>query len=302
MKKKTEPYEYKTDFIIRALSYIDNYDNLEIDTSLVHNLTAKEKEMITKLNILYSKIKLLKDYKIVQLERLSASDALLLANNFLINIFPKYKGEILALDSIIDFGNYSIHEAGLTYRLIKNKIEFGTILIPESCNNYIVSVIVHEKMHAIIFNHLNLINLFSTSLEFLPVLLSKIALVSLDDELAIKYDEIVRINDTKQNLNSFEIYKYIKNNPNKSELDMVVCDYLRIISYDYLISELYTNILMKYYMTDSTKMIKKLNLILAGKITIQQFWDSYNIDLQNKELIPAVKEETSKCKRIVIMP
>ena len=86
------------------------------------------------------------------------------------------------------------------------------------------------------------------------------------------------------------------------EISKLVYSYFYIKSYDYLLSDLYSSILAEYYLLDKETMIKRLKALFNNKITIKDFLDIYNINLLNKDLIPVIKEESNKCKRMVIVP
>lgn len=302
MKKESDNFKYNLDFLEFVFSYISDYGILEIDIDSIHNFSNKEKHVLAILKQIYHKLKLLKDYQTVQLEHFSNEEVLTKANSFLIDLFPKRKQEILDLDNLINFGNYTSYDAGLKYRLSKKKIEFDEILIPTNGSNYTSSIIVHEKVHALAFNNVDLVSLFVNNLELFPMLLQRISLDYIDDSFCSILDRVVRINDTKENFNHLDFMHYLKNSKNKTKIDEYVCDYLYLRGYDYLISELYSDLLFKYYLLDKDKMKKKINQVFDHKLSVSDFLDSYNVNLLNKDLIPTIKEETDKCKRISIMP
>lgn len=294
--------KYDLDFLEKAFAYISNYSLLDIDISNMYNFSSKEKTALKKLKEIYFKVKLFKDYDSVSLEHFSDEEVLSNANQFLINLFPKLETQILALDNIIDFGNYSIHDTGLMYRLSNKDVTFNEILIPTNGSNYTSSTIIHEKTHALAFKNIELAHLFENNIELLPILLGKMYLQSINDPYSIYLDRIIRLNDSRECFQHLEFAKFLKNNPDKSMLDDYVYNYFHLSCHNYLIGELYSDLLIKKYLSDKEKMTKKLNQVLEQKLSIPDFLDSYQISLLNKNLIPLVKEETSKCKRLSIIP
>lgn len=303
MKKGNSSIEYKKDFLIDVFAYLDNYKVLEIDIDKMYDFSHKEKEVLLKLKKLYSKINLLKDNKTVSLERISNDDMLLMANSFLISIFPKFEKQILELDNLIIFDNFHIDEVGLGYSLRRDgSIRFNKIEIPNNGSNYMVSTIVHKKMHALTFNNIDLKYLFEHNIELLPILLEKMVLCDLDDYYSVILDQLIRINDIKQAFMHIDFMNYLKNNPDKTILDKYVSDYFKVNSYNYLIGHFYTDLLIRYYLEDKDNFVRKLNQVLMNKLSITKFLDSYSVNLLNKNLIPTIKSKTDKCKRITIIP
>lgn len=302
MKKDIGKTKYDLEFLEFVFSYLSNYKLLEIDITNMNNFSSKEKNVLTRLKEIYSKIKLFKDYQVVELEHFSDQEALFKANAFLIDLFPKKKEEILGLDDLISFGDYSIYDSGINYCFSGKKVIFNDILIPSDSTDYTSSIIVHEKIHALTFNNIDLISLFSNYLELFPMLIARMALDSIDNPFSDILDRVIRINDTKECFRSLEIANYLKNKKDKTIVDEYVYKYFILRSYDYLISELYSDLLFNYYLQDKDKMIKSLNKVFEQRISISEFLNIYNVNLLNKNLIPIIKEETNKCKRISIIP
>ena len=302
MKKELENFKYDLDFLEFVFSYLSHYSILEIDINSIHNFSTKEKHVLTRLKQIYHKIKPLKDYQTVQLEHFSDEELLDKANSFLIELFPKKEKEILELDDLICFSNYTIDEISLQYNLSKRKVTFDEILIPTNGSNYTSSIIVHEKVHALAFSNIDLVSLFLDNLELFPMFIQRMMLNDIDERFVNILDRIIRINDTKENLRRLDFAHYLKNNPNKTVLDEYVCDYYYLRGYNYLIGELYSDLLFNYYLLDKDRMKKKLNQVFEQKLSISEFLNNYNVNLLNKDLIPIVKEETGKCKRISIVP
>lgn len=300
--KKENVYTYNIEFLEFAFSYLNNYEILDININNLNKFSPKEKHVLTKLKELYHKVKLLKDYQTIQLEHFSDEEILCRANKFLIELFPNLEKEILELDNLISFNEYSIYEAGVNYRLNKNKVICDKIIIPTDGTNYTSSIIVHEKVHVLAFDNIDLKELFINKIELFPMFIQRIMLNKTNDYFGSILDRVIRINDTKENFNHLDLMNYLNNNPNKTELDECVCKYLNVRGYDYLISELYSDLLFKYYLIDSEKMVKRINQVFDRKISIENFLNNYNINLLNKDLIPIIKEETNKCKRISIIP
>lgn len=302
MKNNKEEFKYNVEFLEFAFSYLNNYELLEIDINEINNFSKKEKEVLNRIKDIYSKVRLLKDYEIVELEHFSNEEVLELANNFLIELFPKRKKEILNLDNLIEFSDCGIYGAGVNYRLSKNGIEYGKIMIPEEGSIYTSSIIVHEKTHVLAFESLGTTNLFINNLELFPMLTQRMMLNNTNDYYATILDRIVRTSDTKSNFSHLEFMNYLKTKQDKTILDECVYNYFKVRSYEYLTSELYSDLLNKYYLMDKEKMVKRINQVFDKKISISDFLNSYNVNLLNKDLIPIIKEETNKCKRISIIP
>jgi len=302
MKKKFEPIKFDQDFLKMALDFLNTFYILDIDVNSMFQLSNKEKEVLSKLKKIYSKIKLVKDYETVDLAHITTEETLKLANNFFNELLPSKSKEILTLDNLVVFKDITIYEAGLTYKLSKNKVEFGEILIPDNCSLYDASTIVHEKTHALTFSNLDLVDLFQNGLELFPMLFQKIMLYNSNDEIASIYDTIIRIVDVKECFFNLETIKYLEEYTKDKEASELAYNYFYIRSYDYLLSDLYSSILVEYYKLNKETMIKRLNALFNGKITIKAFLDSYDISLFNKDLIPIIKEDANKCKRIVILP
>ena len=301
MKNEIDKFRYNTEFLEFVFLYLNNYEILEIDISELNNFSKKEKHVLNRLKEIYSKTKLLKDYQTVSLEHFSNEEVLEIANNFLIELFPKRKDEILNIDNLIEFNNYSIYDAGVNYRLTKNNVFYNKIMIPENGSIYTSSIIVHEKMHVLAFKNLDLTNLFVNNLELFPMFIQRMMLSNTNNYYCDVLDRVIRINDTKESFYHLDLMNYLKNKSNKTNLDEYVCNYFKLRCYDYLISELYSDLLMKYYLIDKEKMIEKINQVF-NKISITNFLNDYNINLLNKDLIPIIKEEKNKCKRISIIP
>lgn len=293
---------YQLEAIEKAIATINDYNILEINLNELYTFSKKEKYNLRKVQELFSKVKLLRDHQTVELEHFSDEEALDKANSFLIELFPKKAKEILELDSLIEFRNINIYETGVTYKLSKNKVMLGQILLPTDSTNYTTSIIVHEKTHALTFNNIDLRTLFINGNELLPILLQKIVLEKLEDPYSIILDQIVRINDAKAAFYHIEFAKYLKTNPSKTKLDECMINYYNLAGHNYIISELYANLLMLDYFNNPETMIKKLNLVLSNKLSIIDFLESYEISLTNSKLIPTIKENTNKCKRISIIP
>lgn len=302
MQKEIDKLKYNPEFLEFVFSYLDNYKILEIDINKLNNFSAKEKHVLTRIKDIYSKVKLLKDHERVSLMHFSNDDILEIANQFLIELFPKKKDEILGIDNLIEFGNYSINDAAVSYNLSKNNISYNKIMIPENGTLYTSSVIVHEKVHVLAFNNLEPINVFINKIELFPTFIQRMMLNYTGSYYSDILDRMIRINDTRENFYNLDMMHYIKNNSNKTILDEHVCNYFNLRCFDYLISELYSDLLLKYYLSDKEKMFHKINQVFDKKISISDFLNYYNINLLNKDLIPTIKEETNKCKRISIIP
>jgi len=302
MKKDEGKNKYNLEFLEFVFSYLSNYELLEIDINNMNNFSSKEKHVLTRLKEIYYKIKIFKDYQLVKLEHFSDQEALFKANSFLIDLFPKKKDEILKLNDFVSFGDYSIYDSGLMYCFNGKKIIFNDILIPSDSTDYTSSIIVHEKVHALAFNNIDLMSLFSNYLELFPMLVARMALDSINNPFSDILDRLIRINDTKECFRNLEFANYLKNKKDKTILDEYVYKYFILRCYDYLISELYSDLLFKYYLQDKDKIIKSLNKVFERRISISEFLNIYNINLLNKDLIPIIKEETNKCKRISIIP
>ena len=152
------------------------------------------------------------------------------------------------------------------------------------------------------FQKLNLEYLFKNGLELLPILVQKMMLVSLEDPLSNILDRIIRINDTKEAYANLEFVKQLNKHSNKSLLDQYVCNFKRIHAYDYLLGELYSNLLLPYYFSDQEQMLRKLSQVLEQKLSILDFLNGYQINLLNANLVPTIKANIDKCKRISIIP
>lgn len=268
--------KYKQDFINSVFAYLVNYDFLGIDLNGMFDFNNKEKQALEKIKRQYQKIKLFND---AEKEYLNESDINFitdLANILLIDIFPNMKDEIL----------------------------FKEIIINNSLNAYAIPVIVHEKTHALSFNHINTKNLFVSGLELLPIFIQKIAMYELEkliDYPILVTDSIIRCNDCRSCIYYLDYARYLKINPTE-QLDNYVSHYFRIKSTDYLLADIYSTILMNYYKQDRNTMIENLNKLFEDKITISEFLNKYNINLLNKDAIPLVKENLEKCKRKIIIP
>lgn len=301
MKTKNKSIVFDEEFVERAFDFLNTYYILDIDVNSMFQLSNKEKEVLLKLRNIYSQVKLVKDYKKVK-SYIAKNKMLDLANDFMINILPSKSGEILVLDNLIIFDDITTYETGLSYRLSKYDIEIGNISMPDKLHCYDISTIIHEKAHALTFLDLDLASLYENGLELFPMLFEKMMLSDLGDTTATIYNQIIRVNDAKECLFNIDTIKYLEEYSEDKVIGKLMYDYFYIKSYDYLLSDLYSSILARYYSLDKETMIKRLNALFTEKITIKAFLDSYNISLLNKDLIPIIKEETSKCKRIMIMP
>lgn len=301
MKEKSL-IKYDMEDIEKAFSFINIYNILEIDSKNLYHFSNKEKHILKRIKNIYSKLELLSDSKETKLKHIDEQDVLKNANSFLIDLFPKYKDEILYLDNLIIFGDYSIYDAGVSFNLNKDKILLKEILIPADNTNYVSSIIVHEKTHALTLNNIKPRHIYENNSELFSIFLQKLFLIEFDDPTAILLDRIIRINDTKESFNHLELSKYLLNNYNSTELDKQLSIYFKLLGYNYLLSEFYSYLLILRYLENKELVIKNLNQVLDKKLSISDFLSNHQITLTNEKLIPTIKEETNKCKRITIIP
>lgn len=303
MRKNIE--NYNPDFIDTVLGYLNNYVFLGIELDSIYNFNKKEKQALAKIIQQYHKTTLYKDAKYEYLKELEPQITLNMANSFLIAFFPKLEKEILELDKTILFKNIKPEEQGVHYRIKPNYIEINKILLDNSFNEYTIPKIVHEKVHALCFNNIDTINLFNNSLELLPIFIQKIVIYELgkytDSPISV-FDTIIRNNDNNISSYALKYADYLNNKKDKTKLDDLVAQYFRIRSTDYILADIYSNVLVNHYIEDRNNMIENLNKLFENKITIEEFLNIYNISLLNKANIPTMKEKLEKCKRKIIIP
>lgn len=300
MKKTDKLIEFDNGFLKEALSFLNTYYILDINLDSMFKFSCREKINLLKLKSIYSKIKLASDLDTIELSYISSDDAIKICNEFLVKLLPNKKESILHLDKLIEFNNYLNGEIFLNYTLSKDNIIVNNITLPSDFSLYDVSAMVHEKTHAITFYNLDLVSLFQNGLELFPMLFQKIILMDMNDNNLINYDRIIRTTDTMECFFNLATIKYIEKNAKDKVSGQIISDYFYIKSYDYLLSHIYSSLLAKYYQLDKETMIERLNTLFDKKITIEDFLDSYNINLLNKELILTTKEEINKCKKIII--
>lgn len=297
--------QYSLDLLNQIFNYLSNFEELGIDIKNINILSPKDRKVIEKVQHIYDKTKLFRDYKLIKLSPLEEEDTLLYANELLGQIFPSKKREINLLDEKLDFQDISYGEAGLYYHIVKHQVDTKKIIIPEECSGYTVSIIGHEKTHALTFSSLNLIELFQGYLELFPTLIQKIILYEFENTYGFTYvsdlDTKIRICDCKQALLNFYYARDLMNDSERTELDEYVSHYFRIKAIDYLQAELFSELLLKEYRNNSDKMLNYLNQLFGKKISLEEFLSRYQISLLNKSLISTVKETTNKVRRLSII-
>lgn len=298
-------YKYDPELLEEVLNYMSNYNFFNIDTKSLFNFSSSEKEKIDKISNLYLNIKLFNDAKQVTLEELDNDTYFLLTNEILSSFFPKFENYFWDLDKhILLIKDGSVSDAGIITDFSKNGVYVKMIYIPDYFNGYTSSSLIHEKTHCLTFEKFGLEKVCNSYFELFPILIQKLALNEMETKYKLKYvseyDQIVRINDTRANIYLTNVTKKINNKPDKSPLDSLVYEYYRVKGSDYLLSEIYSNLLVKYYLIDRNTMLEKLNRLFTNKITIDEFLKYYNINLSNKEIIPTIKENTDKVKRLII--
>lgn len=294
--------KYSEEFINDAFNFLKNYQYLGINIDEVLVLSKKENIALKKIIKQYRKLTLYKDASYESLTRFDSDEILKLGNSFLIEVFPNLKKEILNLDRIIIFEN---EDDGLYFHVREDGIDFEKITISDNFNEASISNLVHEKTHAISFNHLNTIELFKTGLELFPVFLEKMYtyeyLESNNSYLNI-FNIIIRSNDIKKCAYFLEYASYLSNLEEISFLDKQVANYFRIRGLDYILADIYSNVLMREYISNRNLMIENINKVFTKKLSILEFLDTYNINLLSKGNIPIMKEELNKCKRKIFLP
>ena len=116
------------------------------------------------------------------------------------------------------------------------------------------------------------------------------------------FDTIIRNNDNKTGSYSLDYANFLNNKKDKTELDKLVAHYFRIKSTNYILADVYSDVLINHYIDDRNNMIENLNKLFENKITIEKFLNIYDISLLNKKNIPTMKERLEKCKRKIIVP
>ena len=296
---------YEPEFIEKVISNLSIYRALEIDTNNVLTFNKKETIAFNKIINQYQKIELYNDAHDSNLNYLDPEMIIKLSNYFLSLILPKFTDEILAYDSILDFQEENLEDVGLNYRVVNKNVELGYISLEDNYNEYSISIIAHEKVHALCFNHLDTVELFNEGLELFPIFIQKLVIYEMmkyTDSLVSTYSEIIRSNDCRRCVHFLKLSHYLHNNEDKTPIDELVSEYFRIKSTDYLKADIYSNLLMTYYIQDRNTMIEKLEKLFCRKITIPEFLDYYNISIDRKENIPLLKENLSKTKRIIFTP
>lgn len=297
--------KYDENLIIDVFDYMSKFNFFDIDTKNLFNFSSSEKEKLNRISNLYLNIKLFKDARSVKLEELDTNTFFNLTNEVLGSIFPRFMSYFIDLDKKVRIiENGMVSDAGIEAGFSKTNINVNTIDIPDYFNGYTSSAFVHEKIHCLTFECFGLEKLCNSYIELFPILIQKLALNEMENTYNLsyvsEYDQIVRINDTRSNICLNKLAKKINDNPDKSSLDSLVYEYFRIKGADYFLSEIYSNLLVKYYLTDRNTMLEKLNKLFSNKITIDEFLKYYNINLSNKEIIPTIKENTDKVKRLII--
>jgi len=296
--------KYKQEFINTVFSNLINYELLGIDLNEMYIFNNKEKQILEKLKQQYRKIILYNDAETEYLEQLDPNLIISLANKFLVEIFPDFHNEILRLDKLLKFKKGELDDSGLFYILDNDKIDLKEIIINNDFNAYAISIIVHEKTHALAFDHIDTKTIFTNGLELFPIFIQNIVMYELENTTNFQVttmNEIIRCIDGKNSAYYLDYADNIRKYPNE-QLDYYVSQYFRIKSTDYLLSDVYSKLLLNYYIKDRNTMIENINKVFAGKITIPEFLNRYNINLLNKEIIPVVKKDLEKCKRKIIIP
>ena len=296
---------YEEAFIEKVIANLSIYNALEIDVNDCLVFNKKEKEAFNKIIKQYQKITLYKDAYDSCLSYIEQDEVIKFSNYFLSTIFPKYTDEILSYDSLLLFEGEGLESSGLNYGVTNKSIMLGDIILEDNYDEYTISVLAHEKTHALCFNHLDTTELFIEGIELFPIFIQKIVIYEMmkyTDSLISTYSNIIRSNDCRECIYYLKLGEFLHNKKDRTFLDEMVSSYFRIKGIDYLKADIYSNLLMNYYMEDRNLMIEKLEKLFCRRITISGFLNYYNVNIRRKENIPLLKEELSKTKRIVFTP
>ncbi len=297
-------WNYNTEFLVEVLKKLAEYEELELDPFSIYAFSKKEKEQLEKLQKLYQKVSLFRDYETVFFDSLSKEEIFAQGNEFLIQLFPKRKQEIIDLDDKITFTGQDLSDAGCTYFLTKEITTVQNIILPSIQHPYAISIFVHEKIHALTFQKIPMQELYQYGKEMIPIFIQKIVLNELDQQFARKEDYLsilertIRWNDFMQANYHLEIAKQKWKQQKENKLYQSVYAYWYLSVMDYLLGECFSELLLKYYQEDQNFMKEKLNQVLLHQITIPEFLENYQINLKNKDLIPTTKKNLEKIKRM----
>lgn len=310
------------DELYKGLDYLYEYDSMNIDYREVFKFSRKEKQIISRIANLYYSIETFQDAPIYTMQRISEEETRLYSNYILFEMFPDKIDQILFLDKKTKFMNIDQDDAGLIYILHKDKIEIDEICVKSKSNPTSITTLNHEKTHGLTFLNILKKELFKYPIELFPFIVEKITAIKLEEDFKYENTEvnnqIERIENSRLAFNNYADSIYIDSLLGPQEKidfdslgdvsslnlqrisDICVSNYERIDALNYILSEVYSALAIKYYQIDERKMLERLRKIFNGKSSIEDFMKYYNINLFNKDIVPTIKENTSKAKKIII--
>lgn len=311
-----------TDELYKGLDYLYEYDSMNIDYREVFKFSRKEKQIISRIANLYYSIETFQDAPIYTMQRISEEETRLYSNYILFEMFPDKIDQILFLDKKTKFMNIDQDDAGLIYVLHKDKIEIDEICVKSKSNPTSITTLNHEKTHGLTFLNILKKELFKYPIELFPFIVEKITAIKLEEDFKYENTEvnnqIERIENSRLAFHNYADSIYIDSLLGPQEKidfdslgdvsslnlqrisDICVSNYERIDALNYILSEVYSALAIKYYQIDERKMLERLRKIFNGKSSIEDFMKYYNINLFNKDIVPTIKENTSKAKKIII--
>lgn len=307
MEKLGKYITYDDEFLSNAMLFLGRYQLLDIDTKCLILEVIKNNEMVKNLFSKYLLLDIVSDAKVITPEKMELKEIIELANNIFILLFPSYKTEILKYDDLI----YFYDDFPISFSCFDYQISDSNVIVPDEIelssnfNEYSIGVINHEKMHVLMLEKVLLKKFPGIYMELLSMLIQKISNYVVETETnskkTILIDSIIRATDNQQQINTLDYLQEIDLS-SESANSYFVFQYLNLKANDYLISEWYSELLFKYYMDDSKKLILKLNEVLTNEISIQELLNYYQVSLDNNELFSCMNNKLEEVKKYILKP
>ncbi len=251
------------------------------------------------------------------MQGISKEDVKNISNEILINMFPNKYKQILFLDKKTLFKNIEKNSEKIEMDR-HNLYEIDNIYMPNKCYPSTIISLIHEKTHGLMYSTFTLKEIQSFPNELFPIINEKIATIQLENNYNLKntYEEnnLLRITNTLEAFENYYLSKIFYNdkkaidfnkeytitNVTNKMIESTIANYYRLCALDYILSEIYSILIIKYYNIDENKMLQMLRKVFNKDINIEAFLKYYNLNLSNKELIPAIKENLNKSKKLII--
>ena len=305
MEKLGEYISYDDNFLGYVSRILSSYYILGMDTSCELLENHSNKDNLNKIMDMYNNLDCDTNPLEIVPNKIDLDTLIDIANDILISTFPDFKKNILNYDQLLYFDkelfvsdssyNYHVTDSGL---VLPKSIDLSDNLI-----EYSISVLNHEKTHALLLEKINGKNFPGIYFELLPVLIQKITNHLLISTFGfynpVIIDDVVRTVDCQNHIAMLDELRRI-NIESETVSNKTVYNYFNLKANQYLLADWYSELLMGKYLDDSDNFNKRINQIFANQITINDFLNYYNITLQHNDLIPFISDRLEKVKKYSI--